>query len=110
MVDPVLKATNYLKELCNAGLEHYPASILQGIQTVYVGKGIVQCKLIITDRVLGEDGTIHTGAVAALMETMGATAIFSAGGSHATVDLNYSLYSTAKKQVKTLFYFVFHKH
>nr|VDD01108.1 unnamed protein product [Brassica oleracea] len=35
------------------------------------------------------------------MENIGATSIFSAGGSdHASVDFNYSLYSTAKKQVE----------
>ncbi|KAF3550254.1 hypothetical protein DY000_02010375 [Brassica cretica] len=100
MVHPAIpKVTAYLEELSNASLEYFPGSILQGIQAIHVGKGIVQCKLIIEDRVLGEDGTIHTGAIAALMENIGATVIFSAGGSdHASVDFNYSLYSTAKKQ------------
>ncbi|KAH0895037.1 hypothetical protein HID58_057466, partial [Brassica napus] len=80
--------------------DYFPGSILQGIQAIHVGKGIVQCKLIIEDRVLGEDETIHTGAIAAIMENIGATTIFSAGGGsdHASVDFNYSLYSTAKKQ------------
>ncbi|CAG7896574.1 hypothetical protein HID58_028428 [Brassica napus] len=100
MVHPALpKVTAYLEELSNASLDYFPGSILQGIQAIHVGKGIIECKLIIEDRVLGEDGTIHTGAIAAIMENIGATAIFSAGGSdHASVDFNYSLYSTAKKQ------------
>lgn len=102
MVHPALpKVTAYLGELSNASLDYFPGSILQGIQAIHVGKGIIECKLIIEDRVLGEDGTIHTGAIAAIMENIGATAIFSAGGSdHASVDFNYSLYSTAKKQVR----------
>ncbi|XP_018508923.1 uncharacterized protein LOC103832806 isoform X2 [Brassica rapa] len=82
MVHPALpKVTAYLGELSNASLDYFPGSILQGIQAIHVGKGIIECKLIIEDRVLGEDGTIHTGAIAAIMENIGATAIFSAGGS-----------------------------
>ncbi|CAL9218637.1 unnamed protein product [Arabidopsis halleri] len=45
-----------------------------------------------------EDGTFHTAAIGVLMELIGATAVYSAGGSHVSVDLNYSLYSTAKIQ------------
>ncbi|CAH2036468.1 unnamed protein product [Thlaspi arvense] len=100
MVDSaILKTTAYLKELDNVRFEHFPGLILQGLQVIHVGKGIVQCKLTITDRVLGGDGEhIHTGAIGMLMELIGAAAIYSAGGSHASVDLNYSLYSTAKIQ------------
>ncbi|CAN6820163.1 unnamed protein product, partial [Brassica oleracea] len=38
--------------LSNASLDYFPGSILQGIQAIHVGKGIVLCKLIIEDRVL----------------------------------------------------------
>ncbi|KAG2251305.1 hypothetical protein Bca52824_081441 [Brassica carinata] len=96
----ILRVTTYLEELSNVRFDHFPGLILQGLQVIHVGKGFVQCKLIITDRVLGEDGTFHTGVIAALMELIGATAIYSDGGSHshASIVLNYSLYSTAKNK------------
>lgn len=53
MVHPALpKVTAYLEELSNASLDYFPGSILQGIQAIHVGKGIIECKLIIEDRVL----------------------------------------------------------
>lgn len=62
---------------------------------------LISNAIVLHELAQGEDGTIHTGAIAAIMENIGATAIFSAGGSdHASVDFNYSLYSTAKKQVR----------
>lgn len=65
---------------------------------------LISNAIVLHELAQGEDGTIHTGAIAAIMENIGATAIFSAGGSdHASVDFNYSLYSTAKKQVIRLF-------
>ncbi|ESQ30233.1 hypothetical protein EUTSA_v10012304mg [Eutrema salsugineum] len=99
MVDSaILKTTAYLEELAKERSHaHFPGLILQGLQVIYVGKGIVRCKLVVTHRVLTEDRTFHTGAIATLMELMGATAVYSAGGSHVSVDLNYSLYSTAKR-------------
>lgn len=62
---------------------------------------LISNAIVLHELAQGEDGTIHTGAIAAIMENIGATAIFSAGGSdHASVGFNYSLYSTAKKQVR----------
>ena len=48
----ILRVTTYLEELSNVRFDHFPGLILQGLQVIHVGKGFVQCKLIITDRVL----------------------------------------------------------
>lgn len=49
----------------------------------------------------GEDGTWQAGAIMAVMDAIGASAVYSAGdGLHSSVDLNSSFYSTAKIHVR----------
>ncbi|XP_019091161.1 PREDICTED: uncharacterized protein LOC104744086 [Camelina sativa] len=88
---------NVLEELAkDKSHSHFPSFILEGLQVLHVGKGIVRCKLTVTHHALNEDGNFHTAAIGVLIELMGAAAVYSVGGSHASVDLNYSFYSTAK--------------
>ncbi|CAN8303107.1 unnamed protein product [Cochlearia groenlandica] len=75
---------------------HFPGLILKGLRVIHVEKGIVRCKLIVTHRIMKEDETLHSGAIGMLIELIGAASVYSAGGSHGSIDLNYSLYSTAK--------------
>lgn len=49
----ILRVTTYLEELSNVRFDHFPGLILQGLQVIHVGKGFVQCKLIITDPCFG---------------------------------------------------------
>ncbi|KAG7600294.1 HotDog domain superfamily [Arabidopsis suecica] len=102
MEDTVIpKMREHLEELAkDKSHSHFPSFILEGLRVIHVGRGIVRCKMTVTHHVLKEDGTFHTAAIGVLMELMGATAVYSAGGSHVSVDLNYSLYSTAKIQEK----------
>ncbi|ESQ48320.1 hypothetical protein EUTSA_v10021690mg [Eutrema salsugineum] len=99
MVDSTIpKTTSYLEELAQGiGPSEIEVLILQGLELIHVGKGIIRCKLLVTDRVAGEDGTWHTAAITTVMDAIGASAVYSAGdGLHSSVDLNSSFYSTAK--------------
>ncbi|KAL1199445.1 hypothetical protein V5N11_022975 [Cardamine amara subsp. amara] len=101
MVDSaILNTTSYLKEIAQGkGNCEFEVLILHGLELIHVGKGILRCKLLVTDRVTGEDGTFHPGAMTTVMDAIGAAAVYSAGdGLHSSVDLNCSFYSTAKIQ------------
>ncbi|EOA37172.1 hypothetical protein CARUB_v10010506mg [Capsella rubella] len=94
----IIKTRTYLEELAkDKSHSYFPSFILEGLQVIHVATGFVQCKLTVTHHALNEDGNFHTAAIGALMELMGATAVYSVGGSHASVDLNYSFYSTTAK-------------
>ncbi|CAN8269249.1 unnamed protein product [Cochlearia groenlandica] len=94
----IAKTTTYLKELVKGnGPSEYEVKIIQGLELLHVGKGILRCKLLVTDLVSGEDGNWHTGAITTVMDAIGAAAVYSAGdGLHSSVDLNASFYSTVK--------------
>ncbi|XP_010479722.1 PREDICTED: uncharacterized protein LOC104758535 [Camelina sativa] len=95
----ILKVRTYLEELAKDKTHsHFPSFILEGLQVIHVGRGIIRCNLTVTHHALNEDGNFHTAAIGVLMELMGAAAVYSVGGSHVSVDLNYSFYSTAKIQ------------
>ncbi|EOA31619.1 hypothetical protein CARUB_v10014816mg [Capsella rubella] len=97
----ILKTTSsYLEEIAKGnGKSEFEALILQGLELIHVGKGVLRCKLLVTDRVAGEDGAWHAGVITAVMDTIGASAVYSTGdGLHSSVDLNCSFYSTAKIQ------------
>uniref|UniRef100_A0A1J3GBZ9 Acyl-coenzyme A thioesterase 13 n=1 Tax=Noccaea caerulescens TaxID=107243 RepID=A0A1J3GBZ9_NOCCA len=99
MVDTSIFNTKlYLEELAKGnGPCEIEALIFQGLELIHVGKGILRCKVLVTDRVAGEDGTWQAGAIMAVMDAIGASAVYSAGdGLHSSVDLNSSFYSTAK--------------
>ncbi|XP_048602164.1 uncharacterized protein LOC106376854 isoform X3 [Brassica napus] len=94
----ILNTTTYLEALAQGnGLSEIEVLILQGLELIHVGKGIIRCKLLVTDRVAGDDGTWHAGAITAVMDAIGAASVYSTGdGLHSSVDLNASFYSAAK--------------
>lgn len=48
----ILNITTYLEALAQGnGLSEIEVFILQGLELIHVGKGIIRCKLIVTDRV-----------------------------------------------------------
>ncbi|CAA0382609.1 putative acyl-CoA hydrolase [Arabidopsis thaliana] len=99
MVDPTIhNTTTYLKEIAKGnGQTKFEILILKGLELIHVGKGILRCKLLVTDHVVGEDGSWNAGVITAVMDSIGASAVYSAGGGlHISVDLNSSFYSTAK--------------
>ncbi|CAH2053565.1 unnamed protein product, partial [Thlaspi arvense] len=103
MVDStILYTTSYLEELAKGnGPSEIEALILQGLELIHVDKGIIRCKLLVTDRVAGEDGTWQAGAIATVMDSIGAAAVYSTGdGLYSSVDLNSSFYSTVNIQEK----------
>ncbi|XP_010487467.1 PREDICTED: uncharacterized protein LOC104765453 [Camelina sativa] len=102
MVDStVLKTTSsYLEEIAQGnGKSEFEGLILQGLELIHVGKGVLRCKLLVTDRVAGEDGAWHAGVMTAVMDSIGAAAVYSTGdGLNSSLDLNSSFYSRAKIQ------------
>ncbi|XP_013609740.1 PREDICTED: uncharacterized protein LOC106316380 isoform X5 [Brassica oleracea var. oleracea] len=94
----ILNTTTYLEALAQGnGLSEIEVLILQGLELIHVGKGIIRCKLLVTDRVAGDDGTWRAGAITAVMDAIGAASVYSTGdGLHSSVDLNASFYSAAK--------------
>ncbi|KAL0719376.1 hypothetical protein Bca4012_068700 [Brassica carinata] len=107
----ILNTTTYLEALTQGnGLSEIENLILHGLELIHVGKGIVRCKLLVTDRVAGEDGTWHAGVITAVMDAIGACSVYSTGeGLHSSVDLNASFYSMAKIHVRILYPFVSHE-
>lgn len=130
MVDPTIhNTTTYLEEIAKGnGKTEFEILILQGLELIHVGKGTLRCRLVVTERVAvnithpsilfffhffffvflitrddsqGEDGSWNAGVITAVMDSIGASAVYSAGGGlHISVDLNSSFYSTAKIHVR----------
>ncbi|VVB00471.1 unnamed protein product [Arabis nemorensis] len=100
MVDSVSSITTYIQDVAKGeGHSKLESLILEGLKIIHIEKGILRCKLVITDRVSGEDGVWHAGAIASVIDMIGAAVVYSAGkGLHVSLDINTSFYSTAKIQ------------
>ncbi|CAH2036469.1 unnamed protein product [Thlaspi arvense] len=101
MVDSSISSiTKYIQDVAKGrGRSSLEALMLEGLKIIHIGKGILRCKLRITDRVSGEDGVWQAGAITSVMDMIGAAVVFTAGdGLHVSLDLNTSFYSTAKIQ------------
>ncbi|XP_010535171.1 PREDICTED: uncharacterized protein LOC104810529 [Tarenaya hassleriana] len=96
----VTKTTSYLRAAAEGrGISHVESLILHGLEIVHVGRGILRCNMLLTDRVSDGAGNWSVGARAAAMDTIGAVAVYSDGdGVFSSVDFNCSFYSTAKIQ------------
>ncbi|CAN1836728.1 hypothetical protein LINPERHAP1_LOCUS34869 [Linum perenne] len=73
---------------------------MKGLQIVESRKGFLRCRFVVSDRITvsyDEDGNWHVGAMATLVDVVGLFAVYSlVGHFKATVDLSFSLFSTAK--------------
>ncbi|KAB1218544.1 Acyl-coenzyme A thioesterase 13 [Morella rubra] len=72
---------------------------MEGLQVVLAQKGFLRCNFLVPDRLSDRDGNWYVGAMATLMDNLGAAVICSSV-SHvkSTVELSISYYSTAKIQ------------
>jgi len=54
MVDPTIhNTTTYLEEIAKGnGQTEFEILILKGLELIHVGKGILRCKLLVTDHVV----------------------------------------------------------
>ncbi|KAL3598409.1 hypothetical protein D5086_006327 [Populus alba] len=97
--NPMQSSNRWLEDLSN-GLGHQLEAItLEGLKIVKAHKGFVLCDFVVSNRISDADGNWHVGAMATLIDDVGAAAIYSYGGHiKASVDLNISFLSTAKIQ------------
>ncbi|KAG6782171.1 hypothetical protein NC652_008323 [Populus alba x Populus x berolinensis] len=97
--NPVQSSNRWLEDLSN-GLGHQLEAItLEGLKIVKAHKGFALCNFFVSNRISDADGNWHVGAMATLIDDVGAAAIYSYGGHiKASVDLNISFLSTAKIQ------------
>ncbi|KAJ8756052.1 hypothetical protein K2173_024599 [Erythroxylum novogranatense] len=74
------------------------ALCIQGLKVVDSQKGFLRCSFIVPDRISDAEGNWHAGAMATLIDDVGAAAVFSTGKPSVSVDFNISFLSTAKVQ------------
>ncbi|CAK7356717.1 unnamed protein product [Dovyalis caffra] len=97
--DSVQSSNKWLEDLSN-GLGHQLEAIaLEGLKIVKAHKGFILCNFVVSNRISDAVGNWHVGAMATLIDDVGAAAIYSYGGIiKASVDFNISFLSTAKIQ------------
>ncbi|KAI7754952.1 hypothetical protein M8C21_026765 [Ambrosia artemisiifolia] len=70
---------------------------LQGLKIDHIDVGLVRCSFVVLDHLSDRDGNWNVGAIAILIDSLAAGAVFSMTGGHlATVDYTMSFYSTVK--------------
>ncbi|KAK6264092.1 hypothetical protein QUC31_012218 [Theobroma cacao] len=70
---------------------------LDGLRITHAQKGFIRCNFVVSNRASGVDGNWHVGAIATLMDVVGAVAVYSVAHRVITsVDFSISYYSTAK--------------
>ncbi|KAL5860308.1 hypothetical protein ACOSQ4_001604 [Xanthoceras sorbifolium] len=94
------KTVKRLNDLSKGELGHgLEAITVTAIQIVEARHGFLRCFFTVPITVTDKDGNWHAGAVATLIDVIGATAVYSlAGYVHVSVDFSISFYSTAKIQ------------
>ncbi|KAJ8773446.1 hypothetical protein K2173_004276 [Erythroxylum novogranatense] len=99
MGDPkVERSNNWLRSLSTSSHE-LEALSTQGLQVVESQKGFIRCNFIVSDNISDADGNWYVGAMATLIDDVGAAAVYSlAGEVRVSVDFNISIFSAAKLQ------------
>ncbi|XVF24954.1 hypothetical protein REPUB_Repub13aG0172100 [Reevesia pubescens] len=94
------KSLKWLEGLSKGTLSHeLEALTLEGLQILHAQTGFIRCNFVVPIRVSDADGNWHVGAMATLIDDVGAAAIYSvADHVKASLDFNISFHSTAKIQ------------
>ncbi|KAI3934978.1 hypothetical protein MKW98_009897 [Papaver atlanticum] len=72
---------------------------VQNLYSMHVQKGLIQCNFIVPKSLFDGDGNWHVGAIATLIDIVGASAIHTTHANiHVSVDFNISYFSTIKVQ------------
>ncbi|MCL7026849.1 hypothetical protein MKW94_004744 [Papaver nudicaule] len=97
---PIKYAKNWLESAAKGqkGSE-FDGQALQNLYSIHVQKGFIQCNFIVPKSLSDRDGNWHVGAIASLIDLVGASAVYTANGSiNVSVDFNISYFSTVKVQ------------
>ncbi|KAK1559737.1 hypothetical protein Q3G72_017845 [Acer saccharum] len=94
------RSVKWLEDLSKGTISHDLELItLDNIRTIEARQGYIRCNFIVPIHLADEDGNWQVGAMATLVDTVGAATVYSFGGRiKATADFNISFYSTAKIQ------------
>ncbi|XP_031279899.1 uncharacterized protein LOC116138322 isoform X2 [Pistacia vera] len=100
--NPVQKSNKWLKDLSEGVIGHeLEALTLQGLQIVNAYPGFVRCNFTIPIRLADNHGNWQVGAMATLIDDVGAAAIYSfAGHIKASVDFIISFYSSEEVEIE----------
>ncbi|KAK9282564.1 hypothetical protein L1049_005485 [Liquidambar formosana] len=98
--DSPQKAQKWLEDLATGSAGHEIETLsLGGMQVSHAHKGLIRCNFVIPKHLSDQDGNWHVGAIATLVDDVGAAAIYSTVGHiKASVSFNISYYSTPKIQ------------
>ncbi|XP_010062497.2 uncharacterized protein LOC104449893 isoform X2 [Eucalyptus grandis] len=98
--EEVERAARWLEDLSNGVLNReFDFLTLQGLRVVRARKDSLLCTFVVPDRLSDMDGNWHVGAMATLIDDVGAAMAYSATGKlKATLDFCVSYLSTAKIQ------------
>ncbi|KAF3450727.1 hypothetical protein FNV43_RR06816 [Rhamnella rubrinervis] len=94
------KSRKWLEDLSKRVTSHdMEAKALEGLQVIHVHRGFVLCNFLVPTCLSDQHGNWHVGAMATLIDDVGAAAIYSSVGHvKVSVDFNVSYFSTAKIQ------------
>ncbi|MBA0767404.1 hypothetical protein Gotri_016290 [Gossypium trilobum] len=98
--DPLKKSLAWLHGVLQGKIGHgIETRVLQGLRVIHAEKGFMQFGFVVPNVVSDVDGNWHVGALASLLDLVGAITTFSYADCVSTVaDFNASYYSTAKIQ------------
>ncbi|OMO66681.1 Thioesterase superfamily [Corchorus olitorius] len=96
--DSVQISQKWLLGLSEGTLSHQLEAIaMEGLQILHSQKGFIRCNFVVPSRASDADGNWHVGAMATLIDDVGAAAIYSlVNHVKASLDFSISFYSTAK--------------
>eukprot|EP00257_Ricinus_communis_P014995 XP_015572815.1 uncharacterized protein LOC8273831 isoform X1 [Ricinus communis] len=99
--DERVKTANKWLENISKGITSHQleALSLDGLKIVHSHEGFILCNFVVSNRITDGDGNWKVGAMATLIDDVGAAAIYSLiGHIKVSLDFNISYYSTAKTQ------------
>ncbi|OMO54052.1 Thioesterase superfamily [Corchorus capsularis] len=98
--ESIRKSQKWLMGLSEGSLSHQLEAIaMEGLQILHSQKGFIRCNFVVPSRASDADGNWHVGAMATLIDDVGAAAIYSlVDHVKASLDFSISFYSTAKIQ------------
>ncbi|CAI0429003.1 unnamed protein product [Linum tenue] len=100
-MDTVAVSNEWLEGLTRAPHGQLEGLTMDGLKIVESSKGFIRCHFTVPDRITDGDGNWHVGAMATMIDDVGAAAIFSlVGHVKASLDFTISFLSTAKSEEK----------
>ncbi|KAF8025602.1 hypothetical protein BT93_F2443 [Corymbia citriodora subsp. variegata] len=97
--DEVERTVRWLEDVASGVLKReFEFLTLQGLRVVRARKDSFLCRFVVPDRLSDRDGNWHVGAMATLIDDVGAATVYCATGTghvKATLDFSVSYLSTA---------------